>query len=94
MCDRETAFNASQTGNLTSPLYPYTYPSRLDCSHVLTAPEGHRIRFNVAEMDLDAANAACSGDHVAIASVLSGLLIFVDFSLLVCNSGLIGSLLA
>ncbi|XP_050561143.1 cubilin-like [Spodoptera frugiperda] len=42
----------AKSGNIVSKNYPKNYDNNLDCLWYITVPDGHRIEFNIVDLDL------------------------------------------
>ena len=41
---------SGETGRLYSPLYPQTFPNRMTCTWIITAPEGKFVRLRITSL--------------------------------------------
>lgn len=55
----------SSSGEIESPNWPDSYPSKKDCAWLLTATPGHRITLSFVEFEIEP-HQECAYDHIAI----------------------------
>lgn len=49
----DCAYNETEGGNITSPLYPDKYPNGVKCVWVLQAPVNHTVKLDLKEFHLE-----------------------------------------
>ena len=53
-------------GNFTSPGYPYNYPDDLDCTWIITVPNGYYVYVHFEHFHLEGSRNSCPYDYVQI----------------------------
>lgn len=52
-CNCTFNFNETEVGNITSPLFPFKYPTRVNCVWFLSAPVNHTVKLTLEEFQLE-----------------------------------------
>lgn len=55
----------SERGTITSPSYPYTYPSNMQCTWKITVPSGKKIRLSIDYMSMQS-KLFCTADYLQV----------------------------
>jgi len=52
-CPTDCAYNMTEGGNITSPLFPNNYPDGVRCVWILEAPVNHTVKLDLEEFHLE-----------------------------------------